>query len=121
VDFTEAALADPQLRDLLGRVEMVLAPDVDAAYPGQWSAVVDVETRDGRRLSQRVAVPKGDPGNRLTKDELETKFRRLAQFAGAASAAEAEALIGAVRSLEERRIEPLLAAGMTRVRAGAAR
>ncbi|MFZ5557094.1 MAG: MmgE/PrpD family protein [Pseudomonadota bacterium] len=120
LDFTEQALADPQLRDLLGRVEMVLDPDVDGAYPAQWSAVVEVETRDGRRFSRRIEVPKGDPGNRLTPEELEEKFRRLAGYAGAASPAEAEALIRTVADLEGRPVGPLLAGRGKPVRAGAA-
>ena len=108
LDFTDAALADPGLRELLAKVEMVLDPDVDGAYPAQWSAVVDVETRDGRRFSQRVTVPKGDPGNRLTSAELAEKFRRLAGYAGAATPAEAEALIAAAALLENGILGPLL-------------
>ncbi len=120
LDFTDAALADPALRKLVGNVAMVLDPEVDRAYPAQWSAVVDVETRDGRLLSRRVAVPKGDPGNRLTRIELEEKFRRLAGYAGAATPAEAETLIAAAASLEGMTVGPLLRAGPAPRRVGTA-
>lgn len=33
--------------------------------------------RDGRTFEERVDVPKGEPDNPLTRDELATKFRRL--------------------------------------------
>src|SRR5205823_10741909 len=48
-DFTAAALRDRQIRAFLGRVDMVLDPEIDAAYPERWSGLVEVETTDGRR------------------------------------------------------------------------
>ncbi len=47
-----------------------------------------VTTADGRALEGRVDEPKGDPGNTLSREELETKAIALAQFAGAATAVE---------------------------------
>ena len=119
-DFSDAALRDPQLADLRSRVAMVLDAEVDAAYPACWSSVVEVETRDGRRFAERVTVPKGDPGNRLTAQELEGKFRRLAQHAGAASAAEAESLVALARGLHEGRLGPLLPGAAAGARAARA-
>jgi 2-methylcitrate dehydratase PrpD len=40
-----------------------------------------------------VDEPKGDPGNTLSRNEREDKARRLAAFAGGASADEIERLI----------------------------
>ncbi len=84
-EFTEEALTDPEVRAFHDRVEMVLDPEVDAAYPARWIGLVDVETTDGRRLTSKVDVPKGDPGNPLSRAELEDKARRLAAFRGGAS------------------------------------
>ena len=47
-----------------------------------------VKTTDGRELHGRVDEPKGDPGNTLSREELEQKALALAEFAGAATAAE---------------------------------
>ncbi|HEY6510638.1 MAG TPA: MmgE/PrpD family protein [Burkholderiaceae bacterium] len=77
------------------RVQMVLDPEVDAAYPARWIGKVSVATSDGRRFEARVDEPKGDPGNTLTRPELEDKALRLAAYREAASAAE-------VRRLAER-------------------
>ncbi|KVL92340.1 hypothetical protein WT02_02225 [Burkholderia stagnalis] len=44
--------------------------------------------RDGRALAGRADEPKGDPGNTLSRDEIADKVRRLAAFAGAATADE---------------------------------
>jgi 2-methylcitrate dehydratase PrpD len=64
---------------------MELDPEVDAAYPKRWIGKVTVETADGRVLSGRVDEPKGDPGNSLSRAEIEDKALRLAAFSGAAT------------------------------------
>lgn len=92
-DFTDDALADPAIRAFHDRVEMVLDPEIDAAYPHQWIGLVEVETADGRTLTSRVDVPKGDPGNPLSRDELEDKARLLASYDGGATPAEIDAII----------------------------
>jgi 2-methylcitrate dehydratase PrpD len=74
------------------RVRMALDPEVDAAYPKRWIGKVSVRTRDGRELHARVDEPKGDPGNPLSRSELEDKAIRLALYSGGASEAEMRAL-----------------------------
>lgn len=91
--FTEAALRDPELRDFHDRVEMMLDSEVDAAYPEQWIGLVDVRTTGGRTITSRVDVPKGDPGNTLSREELTDKALRLASHSGGASEAEMRALL----------------------------
>ena len=100
-DFTEEVLRDEELRDLSRRVEMVLDPEVDAAYPERWIGLVEVETVGGERITPRVEVPKGDPGNTLDRRELEEKFRRLAGFHGGATAEEIECLIEEAWTLDQ--------------------
>ncbi len=85
-DFTEGALEDPKLREFADRVEMVLDPEVDAAYPGRWIGLVEVETTGGEHITSRVDAPKGDPENTLSREEIENKARTLATFQGGASA-----------------------------------
>jgi 2-methylcitrate dehydratase PrpD len=84
-DFTEEALDDPELREFSERVEMVLDPEVDVAYPGRWIGLVEIETTGGEHITSRVDEPKGDPGNTLSREELEEKARSLAAFQGGAS------------------------------------
>ena len=99
-DFTEEALEDPELRGFSERVEMVFDPEVDAAYPRRWIGLVEIETAGGGRITSRVDVPKGDPGNTLSREELEEKARRLAAFQGGASEAEMDRVIGHVWDLD---------------------
>ena len=83
------------------RVTMVLDDEVDCAYPARWIGKVSVTTRDGRELSARVDEPKGDPGNTLTRPELEDKAIRLASYAGGATEAEMRRVIERSWSLAE--------------------
>lgn len=73
------------------KVRMALDPEVDAAYPVRWIGKVTVETMDGQTLHGRVDEPKGDPGNTLSRPELEQKALRLAEFSGAATTGEMQA------------------------------
>ena len=67
------------------KVVMELDPEVDGAYPARWIGKVRVETVDGRLLHGRVDEPKGDPGNTLSRPELEDKALRLALYHGGAT------------------------------------
>ena len=63
---------------------MAFDRDVEDAYPRRWIGKVTVETTDGRTLRAQVDEPKGDPGNTLSRRELEDKALGLAAFASAA-------------------------------------
>lgn len=85
-----------QVRAFHDKVSMKLDPDVDAAYPARWIGKVSVETIDGRRFEGVVLEPKGDPGNTLTRHELEEKALALANYRGGASMAEMQRVIAKV-------------------------
>jgi 2-methylcitrate dehydratase PrpD len=99
-EFENHALADDRVRSFRDRVSMALDEEVDAEYPRRWIGKVDVETKDGRVLSARVDVPKGDPDNSLTRSELTAKAIKLGSFRGAATADETRAAIERIWSLE---------------------
>jgi 2-methylcitrate dehydratase PrpD len=98
-DFTEEALQDDELRAFHDRVEMVLDPEVDAAYPERWIGLVDVETTGGKQFTSRVDVPKGDPGNTLSPEEVEEKAHDLAAYRDGASSEELRHIVERVRNL----------------------
>jgi 2-methylcitrate dehydratase PrpD len=100
-DFTEAALGDPMVRRIHDKVRMVVDPGIDSAYPARWSARVIVTTTDGRRLSHKISVPKGDPGNTLTREELVDKFHRLASMHPQLDPGQRDRLVERVFALEE--------------------
>jgi 2-methylcitrate dehydratase PrpD len=97
----ETALDDAAVAAFRGKVTMQFDPEVDGAYPARWIGKVTVVTRDGRRLSGRVDEPKGDPGNTLSRAELEDKAYRLSAFGGAATRQQTAAAIAAIWSLAD--------------------
>jgi 2-methylcitrate dehydratase PrpD len=99
--FTEQALHDPRVHEIMGRVEMVFDPEIDAAYPLRWIGKVQVETTDGDVFLSYVPVPKGDPDNTLERGEIDVKARRLADYRHGASRAEMDTLIPRIWTLDE--------------------
>jgi 2-methylcitrate dehydratase PrpD len=90
---------DPRIAAFRGKVHMELDSEVDHAYPARWIGKVTVETVDGPTLHGRVDEPKGDPGNTLTRTEIEEKALRLVEFSGAATADEMRTVIDRIWNL----------------------
>jgi 2-methylcitrate dehydratase PrpD len=101
----EVCLSDPQVAAFRPKIRMEFDPEVDQAYPARWIGKVTVVTADGRTLHGGIEKPKVDPGNSLTRKELEQKALRLAEFSGAATGDEMRALF--VRIWEIARVEKI--------------
>jgi 2-methylcitrate dehydratase PrpD len=95
----EQSFNAPPIASFRAKVNMELDEEVDAAYPARWIGKVVVTTTDGRTLHGRVDEPKGDPGNTLSRAELQDKAIRLAAFRGGATAAEMNAIAEKVWAL----------------------
>jgi len=100
-EFEKLALTDARVAAFRERVRMVHDDEVEAAYPRRWIGKVEVRTKDGRTLQARADVPRGDPGNPLSRAELEEKAIRLARFRDGATEAEMRAAIGRIWRFEE--------------------
>ena len=97
----DAGYREPAVRAVHDKVSMQLDSEVDTAYPARWIGKVVVETVDGRTLEGKVLEPKGDPGNTLTRRELEEKAMQLAVYRGGATREEMQAVIARVWSLAD--------------------
>lgn len=86
-------LTDAPARQFLDRVAMELDAEADAAYPARWIGKVSVALRDGEVLQGRIDEPKGDPGNTLSRQEIDEKARRLAAYGKALDAEQIDALM----------------------------
>jgi 2-methylcitrate dehydratase PrpD len=75
--FEPERLADPALRALMERIDVVLDPELDAAFPNQRAARVTIATRDGRNETFLQPNRKGDPELPLTDRDVEDKFIEL--------------------------------------------
>jgi 2-methylcitrate dehydratase PrpD len=99
-DF-DAHWRDADVAAFARKVAMRLDAEVDGAYPARWIGKVSVRTRDGRTVEARIDEPKGDPGNALSRAEIEAKAERLAAYRDGASGAEIARAIGRIRALRE--------------------
>ena len=97
----DVAFKDPAVIALRDRVKMELDPEVDAAYPARWIGKVVVQLHDGRQLEGRVDEPKGDPGNTLSRTEIEEKAIRLARYRDGAGVPEMRRVIDRIWGLAE--------------------
>jgi len=90
---------------------MELDQEVDQAYPQRWIGKVTVKTTDGRILTGRVDEPKGDPGNTLSRAEIEEKTLRLGTYLGAATELQVKKLTQTVWDISKQaKLGKLLAA-----------
>ncbi|MEX1249824.1 MAG: MmgE/PrpD family protein [Hyphomonas sp.] len=92
-DFSLAAIDDPALASMRGRIDVREDGAFTRAYPGRFGARVS-----GGGAAVEVADAWGDPENPITDDEVKAKTRALLAAADW-SAADAEALIGAASGL----------------------
>jgi len=95
----DAVLGNEAVNAFRDRVTMSLDEEVDAAYPQRWIGKVTVTTKDGQTFHGRVDEPKGDPGNTLSRPEIEEKVMRLGTYKNAASASVVKSLTQKVWNL----------------------
>lgn len=71
--FTDEALANPEIRDLAGRVGVEEDPAMSARTPSERPAAVTVRLRDGSVLTAERSLPRGDDGP-IPDDAVRRKF-----------------------------------------------
>jgi len=77
--FAQARLADPNILELLPRIDIAHDPELDRGGASKRHAVhVDATLNDGRMLSAFVEQRRGSAEHPLSSAEAELKFRRLA-------------------------------------------
>jgi 2-methylcitrate dehydratase PrpD len=91
--FEPARYDDPKLRRFAERIEVRAEPALSGV-----AATVDIETVGGESFSARCDQPLGAPENRLSRAQIEAKFRTYA--AGRIGQPEVEEVIAAVVGLE---------------------
>jgi 2-methylcitrate dehydratase PrpD len=71
-DFNDTRLRDPQIRELIGKSQVVEQPGTDLT-----EAFVEVELTDGRKLREHIPLALGNPGNPMSWAGMEAKFAGL--------------------------------------------
>ncbi|MCB4824366.1 MmgE/PrpD family protein [Roseicella aerolata] len=97
--FAPARIADPLVRQVLDRTEVIADEALDRLYPANFPARVTITLDSGESFTETVLLPKGDPGAPLSDAELEEKFR--GNCAGVLPDAQAARLRDAILNLPE--------------------
>jgi 2-methylcitrate dehydratase PrpD len=99
--FEPERMSHPDTRALMQRIEVVIDPELDAAFPHKRSARVAIETRDGRKEELLQPNRVGDPEAPLSDAQLEGKFLEFA--VPVLGEAKAKALLARLWSLEKQK------------------
>jgi len=97
--FTEDSLNNPEVQAITKKIITTEDAAMTAAFPKETIATVDVVLKDGRVISGKSILPKGEPENPLTRQEAIDKFTALALYGGKTEA-EAAAIAHAALNVE---------------------
>ena len=84
-DYNEVNLDDIIINNLTQKVNVFEDSNLTAQSPAVRGAHVSIYMKDGGLYEKTCLFPKGEPENPLTKEELEEKFRGLANYGGLTS------------------------------------
>jgi 2-methylcitrate dehydratase PrpD len=76
--FTDAKVNEPAVRELMGRVEVYVDPEIEALGYNEMRMKVDIELKDGRKFSGGADKAKGHPKKPMTKEDMREKFMESA-------------------------------------------
>ncbi|MBI1928805.1 MmgE/PrpD family protein [Candidatus Poribacteria bacterium] len=78
-DILRDRRAEPEIRRLHERIEVVGDESIDPLFPAQYTTIIEVTTTDGRQFSERVDYARGCPENPMTREELGAKYFTLTE------------------------------------------
>jgi 2-methylcitrate dehydratase PrpD len=100
-EFRYEKLKDPKILNLMKKFEFIISDEeLNQFAPYLWGAILTILCKNGKRYGEKVAFPKGEPENPLTKEELIKKFETLATFGGVGKE-KVNKLINMVNQLEQ--------------------
>lgn len=76
--YEPVRLDDPVVRAFMQRIDLTVDPELDALFPRQRAARVEIETSNGKRLHYLQPNRKGDPELPLSDEDISGKFIELA-------------------------------------------
>ena len=99
--YGDEKLSDRGNLAFVKKVKVVEDPALTAMYPRAMPNRLTVRERGGRETRAQVDVPRGHPGNPMGREEIETKFLKLAS--GKVKGSEAREALRRLWRLEEER------------------
>ena len=97
--FTDELVHNQRLLDFAAKVDVDPDYELDKLYDEKWPSIVEVTLKDGRTLTARHDLPKGEPEFPCSPEDMRTKFFSLA--GDALPQTKVEALWDAIMNLEQ--------------------
>lgn len=97
--FNEERITSEKTLALMKKISVHVDPELDAEYPVGIPNLLEIQGEDGRIWGKKVSFPKGHFKHPMTDDEVEAKFRGLAE--GRIGASQADAILKKLWHLEE--------------------
>ncbi len=98
LQFKEERVLDKGLLPVMDMVKVVANEEFEGLFPKFQPSRVTITTKDGKSYSKRVDVPKGDPRDPMTAEEIGVKFHALGD--AVIGKAKCDALAKAILSME---------------------
>lgn len=77
LQFKEERVLDKGLIPIMDKVKVVANQEFESLFPKFQPSRVTITTADGKSFAKRVDVPKGDPRDPMTEEEIGVKFNAL--------------------------------------------
>lgn len=77
LQFKQERIEDPSLNEVMDKIKVIGNHEFEALFPEFQPSRVTIELADGTEHVERVDVPKGDPRDPMTEDEIAVKFNAL--------------------------------------------
>ncbi len=77
LQFKAERIKDPALIPIMDKIKIVPNEEFEGLFPKYQPSRVTITLTDGSSHEQRVDVPKGDPRDPMTEDEIAVKFNAL--------------------------------------------
>lgn len=79
LQFKQERIDDPALPAVMDKIKVVPNEEFEALFPKFQPSRVTITLSDGTSYQQRVDVPKGDPRDPMTEEEIAVKFNALGE------------------------------------------
>lgn len=99
-EFTDETVRRADVKAMIERVEFVVDDVAEKAGYDKMTTIIDIALRDGRRVHGRADFGKGSPADPMDYDEVASKFRDCADYAGDTRAVAGE-VVDIVRDFEK--------------------
>ncbi|MXQ14348.1 MmgE/PrpD family protein [Microvirga makkahensis] len=98
-EFVDEVVLRPDVQAMIERVDFVVDEDAERAGYHKMTTIIDIEMKDGRKISGRADFGRGSPMIPMSYDEVADKFRECIEYARFPKA-RGEDIIAMVRDLE---------------------